>query len=135
MFAVADAVGAERFIIVGFSMAGKFGRYMAYRHPQRVLGQVLIAPPGPGILQLSREAFLPWPKRFCEPTLIIGGAADPLFNPEYIRNCVLPTTPEARAVFLPCGHEIPIEMPHETAWLLEAYFAGVQARSAEALAR
>jgi len=26
-------------------------------HPRRVLGQVLIAPPGPGILQLSREAF------------------------------------------------------------------------------
>jgi pimeloyl-ACP methyl ester carboxylesterase len=191
MFAVADAVGAERFIIVGFSMAGKFGRYMGYRHPRRVLGQVLIAPPGPGILQLSREAFVPWldaapdPKRFREillpftkrpiqedllalycqnvslasraglegtidmtyesiedevsdlrtSTLIIGGAADPLFNPEYIMKCVLPTTPEARAVFLPCGHEIPIEMPNETAWLLEAYFAGVQARSAEALAR
>jgi pimeloyl-ACP methyl ester carboxylesterase len=189
MFAVADAVGAERFIMVGFSMAGKFGRYMAYQHPQRVLGQVLIAPPSPGILQLSREAFVPWldaapdPNRFREilipftkrpvqehllalycqnvslasraglegtidmtyesiedevsdlrtSTLIIGGAADPLFNPEYIMKRVLPTTREARAVFLPCGHEIPIEMPNETAWLLEAYFAGVQPSSAEAL--
>src|SRR5438874_2429287 len=59
-------------IMVGFRMSGKFGRYMAYRHPQRVLGQVLIAPPGPGILQLAREAFVPWldaapdPKRFRE---------------------------------------------------------------------
>jgi non-heme chloroperoxidase len=191
MFAVADAVGAERFIMVGFSMAGKFGRYMAYQHPQRVLGQVLIAPPGPEVFQLPREAFLPWldaapdPKRFREilltftkqpiredllalycrnvslasraglegtidmtyesiegevsglgtSTLIIGGDADPLFNREYIMKHVLPTTAQARAVFLPCGHEIPMEMPKETAWLLEAYFAGVQARSAEARAR
>jgi hypothetical protein len=30
-------------------------------------------------------------------------------------------------VFLPCGHEIPFEMPNETASLLEAYLAGLQA--------
>ena len=186
MFAVADAAGADRFVMVGFSMAGKFGRLMAHLNPRRVLGQVLIAPPGPEKLDLPREAFIPWleaapyPARFREillpftkqiiredlldlycrnvslaslaglegtiemfyesiedqvshirtPTLIIGGAGDPLFNPEYINQRVLPTTPGARAVILPCGHEIPFEMPDETAWLLEAYLAGLETQAA-----
>ena len=191
MFAVADAVGADRFVMIGFSMAGKFGRYMAYLHPRRVLGQVLIAPPGPEKLGVPREAFIPWlaaaphPERFreilltftkqriCEdlldlycrnvsrasraglegtidmfyesienkvrnihtPTLIIAGEADPLFNREYINKNVLPMTPGARAVFLPCGHEIPFEMPNETAWLIEAFAAGLQGQAANVFAR
>jgi len=181
MFAVADAVGADRFVMIGFSMAGEFGRYMAYLHPQRVMGQVLIAPPGPERLNVPRAAFVPWlapapyPERFREilltftkqpiskdlldvycrnvsrasraglegtidrfyqsienevrnirvPTLIIAGDGDPLFNREYINNKVLPRTPGGRVVFLACGHEIPFEMPNETAGLLEAYFAGL----------
>ena len=181
MFAVADAVGARRFVMVGFSMAGKFGRYMPYLHPTRVLGQVLIAPAGPEKLRVPRKAFIPWleaaphPERFRQillpftrkeirpdlldlycrnvslatraglegtidmfyepiqdkvrnirtPTLIIAGEVDPLFNPEYINKSVLATTTDARAVFLPCGHEIPFEMPSETASLLEAYLAGL----------
>jgi non-heme chloroperoxidase len=59
MFAVTDAVGADRFVIIGFSMAGNFGRYMAHLHPDRVMGQVLIAAPGPQILALPRESFTP----------------------------------------------------------------------------
>ena len=65
------------------------------------------------------------------PTLIIAGEADPLFNREYVNKNVLPTTPGARAVFLPCGHEIPFEMPNETANLLEAYLAGLQGQRAD----
>jgi non-heme chloroperoxidase len=181
MFAVADAAGADAFVMIGFSMGAKFGRYMAYLHPRRVLGQVLIAPPGPETLAVPREAFIPWldaapePDRFrpilltftaqqiredlldkyCRnvalasraglegtiamfyessekevnelriPTLVIAGEADPLFNRAYVDRHVLPTTPGARAVFLPCGHEIPYEMPDETARLLEAYLAGL----------
>ena len=60
MYAVADAAGADRFVLVGFSMAGKFCRYMAYLEPRRVSGQVLIAPPGPEPLGVPREAFAPW---------------------------------------------------------------------------
>src|SRR5918911_826047 len=41
--AVADAAGADTFIILGFSMSGKFAQYVTYRHPDRVLGQVLVA--------------------------------------------------------------------------------------------
>jgi pimeloyl-ACP methyl ester carboxylesterase len=183
MFAVVDAVGIEHFVMVGFSMAGKFGRYMAYQQPERIFGQVLIAPPGPEKFAVPREAFLPWleaapnPQHFrsilvpftkrairedlldlyCRnaarasreglegtidmfyeliesevsgirvPTLIIAGEGDPLFGREYINNRVLLTTSEARAVFLPCGHEIPFEMPRETASLLEAFVAGLHA--------
>lgn len=181
MFAVVDAVGAERFVMIGFSMAGKFGRYMAYQQPQRILGQVLIAPPGPEKFDVPREVFFPWlaaapfPDRFRDilvpftklairedlldlycrnvslasraglvgtidmfyesienevrntrvPTLILAGEGDPLFNREYINKKVLPTTPGARVVFLPCGHEIPFEMPKETAGLLEAFLSGL----------
>jgi pimeloyl-ACP methyl ester carboxylesterase len=187
MFGVADAAGADSFVMVGFSMAAKFGRYMAHLHPRRVLGQVLIAPPGPEALAVPREALIPWleaaphPERYREillsftrqpirqdlldmychnvsiasraglegtidmfdestenevkdirmPTLIIAGEADPLFNREYVNKNVLPTTPGARAVFLPCGHEIPFEMPNETASLLEAFLAGLQGQRAD----
>jgi pimeloyl-ACP methyl ester carboxylesterase len=187
MFAAADAAVADSFIMVGFSLGAKFGRYMAYLQPRRVLGQVLIAPPGPEKLEVPREAFIPWleaapdPEVFREillsfttqpirkdlldmycrnvsrasraglegtidmfyestekevsdiriPTLIIAGEADPLFNREYVNKRVLPTTPGARAVFLPCGHEIPFEMPNETASLLEAFVAGLQIQRAD----
>jgi pimeloyl-ACP methyl ester carboxylesterase len=187
MLAVVDAAGIDTFVMVGFSMAAKFGRYIAYLDPRRVSGQVLIAPPGPQQLAVPREAFVPWldaapdPERFREillsfttrpirqdllemycrnvarasraglegtidmfyeaierevsdihlPTLIIAGEGDPLFNREYVHANVLPTAPAARAVFLPCGHEIPFEMPNETAWLLEAFLAGLPRRRGE----
>ncbi len=72
MFVVADAAGADSFVMVGFSMGAKFGRYMAYLHPRRVVGQVLIAPPGPEKFGVPREALIPWleaaphPERFRE---------------------------------------------------------------------
>jgi pimeloyl-ACP methyl ester carboxylesterase len=59
------------------------------------------------------------------PTLIVAGEGDPLFNADYINKQLLPTTPGARAVLLPCGHEVPFEMPSETASLVEAYLAGL----------
>lgn len=186
MFDVADAVGAKHFVMVGFSMAGKFGRYMAHLSPERVLARILIAPPGPEKFEVPREALnpcleaAPHPERFrkillqftklpiredlletyCQnvsrasraglegtidmfyesieqevahvriPTLILGGEGDPRFNREYINKRVLPTTPGARAVVLPCGHEIPFEMPNETAWLVEAFLAGLKSHAA-----
>lgn len=190
-FAVADAVGINQFVMVGFSMAGKFGRYLAHLSPSRVLGQILIAPAGPEKLDVPREAWGPWleatpyPARFREillsftkqpiredllemycqnvslasragldgtidmfyesiedevsnirtPTLIIAGEGDPLFNAEYVNKRILPNTPGARAVFLPCGHEIPFEMPNETGWLIEAYVAGLQSQAANVFGR
>jgi len=42
--AVTGAAGAKRFVLVGFSMSGKFAQYIAALHRERVLGLVLIAP-------------------------------------------------------------------------------------------
>jgi non-heme chloroperoxidase len=41
--AVADGAGAERFVVVGFSMSGKFAQYLSCMNPERVEGQILIA--------------------------------------------------------------------------------------------
>ena len=43
VWAVADAVGAEEIILVGFSMSGKFAQYVALAQPERVAGLVLLA--------------------------------------------------------------------------------------------
>lgn len=43
VLAVADAAGADRFVLVGFSMSGKFAQFVACERPDRVIGQVLIA--------------------------------------------------------------------------------------------
>ena len=44
VLAVANNADAQRFVIVGFSMSGKFAQYIAAVVPERVLGLVLIAP-------------------------------------------------------------------------------------------
>jgi len=44
MFAVADAVGAETVVLVGYSLSGRWAQWMACTQPERVIGQVLIAP-------------------------------------------------------------------------------------------
>ena len=44
LFAVADAVGAETVVVVGYSMSGRWVQWMACTQPERVSGQVLIAP-------------------------------------------------------------------------------------------
>lgn len=41
--AVADAVQAEQFIAIGFSMSGRFAQYLSVLAPARVRGQVLVA--------------------------------------------------------------------------------------------
>lgn len=41
---VADDAGSREFVLVGFSMSGKFAQYIAATYQSRVLGLVLIAP-------------------------------------------------------------------------------------------
>jgi non-heme chloroperoxidase len=79
MFAVADAAGAERLVLVAYSMSGRWGQWMACTQPERVVGQILIAPvPAADIpfpdevkeqwLQVAREktmaTFDPWVHQF-----------------------------------------------------------------------
>jgi 2-succinyl-6-hydroxy-2,4-cyclohexadiene-1-carboxylate synthase len=73
----------------------------------------------------SRESLVDTVARVRIPTLVMTGAADPLLPPAYIREELLPYFPNCRLVTLPCGHEIPYEMPQETGWLLEAFLAGM----------
>jgi pimeloyl-ACP methyl ester carboxylesterase len=40
---VADAVGAETFVVFGFSMSAKFAQYVAVKAPHRVSGLILVA--------------------------------------------------------------------------------------------
>jgi pimeloyl-ACP methyl ester carboxylesterase len=58
--AVADAAAADTFVLLGFSMSGKFAQYVTHRHPDRVLGQVLVAGCPAGPLQLPAELIDDW---------------------------------------------------------------------------
>ena len=58
--AVADAVGADTFVLLGFSMSAKFAQYVTLRHPDRVLGQVLVAGCPTGRLPLPADLIADW---------------------------------------------------------------------------
>ncbi len=60
VLAVADAAGAETFVLVGYSMSGKFAQYVSCLHPNRVLGQVLAAGTTAGELPLPDELLEGW---------------------------------------------------------------------------
>ena len=109
------------------------GNTFAYMSPEQVRGELSLA--SRAGLEGTIDMFYALTEHEVSgihiPTLIIAGEADPLFNRESVNNNVLPTAPGARAIFLPCGHEIPFEMPNETARLLEACLAGLQGQRAD----
>jgi len=182
VIAVADAEGARQFVLVGFSMSGKFAQYVATVRPERVLGLVLIAPvpasefPVPPEMaktwcdtQHDREAafktilapftkipvqreltelflddfaksarlgleetlnmcgatFVEQAKKIRVPTLVLAGSYDPLLTTDMLKATTLTQIVGARMVTLPCGHEMPQEMPEQTAALLEAFLSGL----------
>ncbi len=182
VLAVADAAAAPLFVLVGFSMSGKFAQYIAAVHPERVLGLVLIAPvpasefPVPadiakawcdtqrdreaafstilapftkvavkrqltdlflddfakaarigleGTLNMCGMSFVEQAKTIRVPTLVLAGGYDPLLTPDMLKTTIMSQLAGARMVTLPCGHEIPQEMPEQTASLLEAFLSGI----------
>jgi non-heme chloroperoxidase len=58
------------------------------------------------------------------PTLVVGGAHDPVFTPDVLRDGVVAPLKRARLVFVDAGHEVPIEDPDTTALLVAAFVAG-----------
>jgi non-heme chloroperoxidase len=60
VIAVADAAGAERFVLVGFSMGAKFAQYVTSTYGNRVLGQLLIAGCPVGEVPLPAEMLADW---------------------------------------------------------------------------
>jgi pimeloyl-ACP methyl ester carboxylesterase len=74
-------------------------------------------------------------KKIRIPTLVLAGSYDPLLTPDMLKSTVLAHIAGARMVTLPCGHEIPQEMPAQTAALVEAFLSGAgHARGIEAAA-
>lgn len=60
LIAVADAVDADRFVALGFSMSGKFVQHLALRHPERVAGLLLVAGTQASALELPSELLDDW---------------------------------------------------------------------------
>ena len=63
VIAVADAANADTFVLLGFSMSGKFAQYVTHRHPDRVVGQILVAGCPTGELPLPAELVDDWCSR------------------------------------------------------------------------
>jgi pimeloyl-ACP methyl ester carboxylesterase len=76
ILAIADHERARQFVLVGFSVGGKLACYLAAKHHERVSAQVLIAPVGPGIAPITREAGLH----------VCREAGDKERNKEFFRN-------------------------------------------------
>lgn len=192
VLAVADAAGAQSFVLVGFSMSGKFAQYLAAVHPERVLGLMLIAPVPASEFPVPADMAKAWcdtqhdrtaafnqilapftkipvkrdltelflddfakaarvgleetlnmcgvscveqAKTIRVPTLMVAGSYDPLLPPDVLKSTIMTHIPRARMVRLPCGHEVPQEMPEQTAALLEAFLSGLgQVAEIEAVA-
>jgi pimeloyl-ACP methyl ester carboxylesterase len=182
VLSVLDAIGAERSVLLGFSMAGKFVQHFALRHPHRVAGLILVAgtpassiPLPPELLDdwygragnaeaikemvgtfltgpVDEDAFERFGRNFASiprtalvgtmqttietdfsnelgaiqmPTLVVAGARDELFTVDALRAAIASQIDGARMAIVDCGHEIPLERPHELAALVEAFLAGL----------
>jgi non-heme chloroperoxidase len=65
--AVADAVEAEAFVLLGFSMSAKFAQYVACLHPDRVAGLILVAGCPAFEIALPEEMIADWLRRAGDP--------------------------------------------------------------------
>jgi pimeloyl-ACP methyl ester carboxylesterase len=63
MLAVADAIGARAFVVVGYSMSAKFAQYLTFVAPERVRGQVLVAGCPTGEIPFPAETHADWISR------------------------------------------------------------------------
>lgn len=182
MFDVADHLGATDLVLIAFSMSGRWAQWMSSTRPDRVAGQILIAPAPAAALPLTEDMLDNWLRvtrtragfdgfvrqftknelapdilddyfaalagtpehtlresfRMCShpgftamlrdarvPTVVVAGMHDALLTPAYLRNEVVSKIPTARIALLDCGHEIPLEMPVETAAIIEAFVAAL----------
>jgi 3-oxoadipate enol-lactonase len=61
------------------------------------------------------------------PTIVIGGLHDPMGPPEYLKQEIVRKIPGARLSLLACGHNLPLEMPLETAAVINGFVGGISA--------
>jgi pimeloyl-ACP methyl ester carboxylesterase len=76
-------------------------------------------------LIMCAASFAEQARKIRVPTLVLAGSYDPLLPPDMLKSTILTQIAGARMVALPCGHEIPQEMPEQTAALVEAFLSGV----------
>jgi pimeloyl-ACP methyl ester carboxylesterase len=65
--AIADAVAAETFVLLGFSMSAKFAQYVASLHPDRVVGLILVAGCPAAEIPLPDDMIADWLRRAGDP--------------------------------------------------------------------
>ena len=98
--AVADAAGADTFALLGYSMSAKFAQYVANRHHDRVVGQILVSGAPAGPLPLPAELVDDWCDR--------AGAADRLID--VVLSCT--TRPLDELVLKDVGHAAARVLPN-----------------------
>ena len=76
-------------------------------------------------LEMCGASFVGEVKTIRVPGLVLAGSYDPLLTPDLLKTTVMSQLAGARIVALPCGHEIPQEMPEQTAALVEAFVSGI----------
>ena len=64
---VADAAGLDEFVVLGFSMSGKFAQYLSLIAPDRVTGQILVAGSPAAEIPLPPEVVEDWLSREGDP--------------------------------------------------------------------
>jgi pimeloyl-ACP methyl ester carboxylesterase len=57
---VADHVGATRFVLVAYSMSGRWSQWLSLTRPDRVLGQVVIAPVAAAAMPMAQSMVDDW---------------------------------------------------------------------------
>jgi pimeloyl-ACP methyl ester carboxylesterase len=60
---VADHLGAHKFVVVAYSMSGRWSQWLALTRPDRILGQILLAPVPPVAMTMSQEIVDDWIQR------------------------------------------------------------------------
>ena len=60
ILSVVDAIGAQRSILLGYSMGGKFVQHFALRHPNRIGGLLLVAGTQASSMTLPQELLDDW---------------------------------------------------------------------------
>ena len=60
MLTVANHAGVQKFVAVGYSMSGRWAQWMSYHMPERIEGQILIAPAPAKALALTDDILERW---------------------------------------------------------------------------
>ncbi|MGH7946447.1 MAG: alpha/beta fold hydrolase [Opitutaceae bacterium] len=184
ILAVAEAAGFARSVVVGFSGGCKNAVWLAVEQPDRVLGLVLVAPPGLSTVPLPPDMvakvfdslehdgdlpgdFDPWftgkigarradvigamaatpravleasaelwihtsvveqASRTTHPIVVVAGAREPVYHPEFQRQTTLATLPHAKMELFDCAHFIPCEEPGSLATLVSRFLAMLGSR-------